>query len=309
MDEEVKGLQPKLYVAGVGKDTTNAEFRNAMSVCGEVYDCIVMPSGFGFCTFRDAEGTESALRSKIPLNGRQLVCQYANPKQEKGSGREEYDYEPRRSSSRDRYERGGRGGDYDRGDRASMDRGSFDRGGAGGYERGYESRPPSYERPSSYDRGYDRPPPPSYERAPYDRPYDRYEYDRPPYYDRPEEDRYHDRYRERDYRTYERFPSPPRAPSRGGAPPEEPKLYVGGVPEDLTNADFRDFLSHYGPVHDCVVMGGGFGFVTFATSSATSKALGAIMEIDGKKLNVQKAKPKKTREEWTTFESGKKRKS
>jgi len=250
--DEESGVQPKLYVAGVGKETSQADFRAAMSACGEVADSIVMPSGFGFCTMADSAGTEAALRAKILIGDRKLICQRANPKQsDRGAGV--------RDRERDEWD--------------------------------------SYDR---RERDYDR-------------------YDRDYYGSRYEDERYDRRYRERDYRDYDNYPPPRFERERRGPPPpvagfcEEPKLYVGGVPNEMSNEDFREFLSQYGTVHDCVVMGGGFGFVTFTDSKATYNALGASMEIDGKKLSVQKAKPKKgggappSRDEWTTWENKRRR--
>jgi len=81
------------------------------------------------------------------------------------------------------------------------------------------------------------------------------------------------------------------------APPEPVpanKLYVGKVSAETTNEQFKEYLSQFGEIKDSVVMGErGFGFVTFKDKAAAQAALSAKLELNGKELSIQRAKPKR----------------
>lgn len=83
------------------------------------------------------------------------------------------------------------------------------------------------------------------------------------------------------------------------------KLFVGGLPTDVTDHGFLDFFQQFGGVIDSVVMvdrvtkrSRGFGFVTFATEDAANSLLTAIpgktgyVLINGKQCEVKASTPK-----------------
>lgn len=81
------------------------------------------------------------------------------------------------------------------------------------------------------------------------------------------------------------------------APPEPVpanKLYVGKVSPETSHEQFKEYLSQFGEIKDSVVMGErGFGFVTFKDSSSAQAALSAKLELNGRELSIQRAKPKR----------------
>lgn len=78
------------------------------------------------------------------------------------------------------------------------------------------------------------------------------------------------------------------------------KLFVGGIPISLTQADFRKFFETFGTVAEAQVMteresgrSRGFGFVTFHEDDAVEKVLAKTHSIQGKPVEVKRAEPKK----------------
>lgn len=112
-----------------------------------------------------------------------------------------------------------------------------------------------------------------------------------------------------------------KAPSK--TPPtkkDSRKLFVGGLPADVTDREFRDFFAQYGVVMDSVVMfdretrrSRGFGFVTFQDPEVAARLLTSGKNADekttsmtvnprvgrlvmrGKTCEVKAAEPKETR--------------
>lgn len=87
---------------------------------------------------------------------------------------------------------------------------------------------------------------------------------------------------------------------------EERKLFVGGLPGNVTDEEFRAFFEQYGPVLDSVVMfdrethnSRGFGFVTFKEVAVAQAVLGGkgrtknIVTINDKDCEVKVSVPKK----------------
>mmetsp|Transcript_31679 Transcript_31679/g.68391 ORF Transcript_31679/g.68391 Transcript_31679/m.68391 type:complete len:520 (-) Transcript_31679:256-1815(-) len=83
------------------------------------------------------------------------------------------------------------------------------------------------------------------------------------------------------------------------------KLFVGGLPTDVTDQDFLEFFQQFGDVIDSVVIidrltkrSRGFGFVTFATENFANSLLTAIpgktgyVVINGKQCEVKASTPK-----------------
>lgn len=81
------------------------------------------------------------------------------------------------------------------------------------------------------------------------------------------------------------------------------KVFVGGLPSDITEEMFRNFFEQFGEVEDCVVMldrdtgrPRGFGFITFFDEESTEKVLENYEKnfINGKWIDCKKAVPRQT---------------
>ncbi|KAI5815072.1 hypothetical protein BZA77DRAFT_88606 [Pyronema omphalodes] len=78
------------------------------------------------------------------------------------------------------------------------------------------------------------------------------------------------------------------------------KIFVGGVSQEATESDFREYFTQFGRVLDATLMMDkdtgrprGFGFVTFDSESAVENALSCpTLEIMGKAIEVKKAQPR-----------------
>ncbi|KAJ3050965.1 hypothetical protein HK097_008058, partial [Rhizophlyctis rosea] len=81
------------------------------------------------------------------------------------------------------------------------------------------------------------------------------------------------------------------------------KIFVGGVPPDVTEDDFRNYFGRFGKVVDATLMTDretgrprGFGFITFESSDGVDKAMakqgGGELELAGKQVEVKRAMPK-----------------
>jgi RNA recognition motif-containing protein len=75
------------------------------------------------------------------------------------------------------------------------------------------------------------------------------------------------------------------------------KIFVGGLPADLTLGEFRAFFEKFGPIEDVVVMVDketsrprGFGFVTFKSQATADNLLkNRFYELKNKRVEVKKA--------------------
>ena len=77
------------------------------------------------------------------------------------------------------------------------------------------------------------------------------------------------------------------------------KIFVGGVSQECTDADFREFFEQYGRVLDATLMMDkdtgrprGFGFVTFDSDAAVDRTLEGPLAIHGKMIEVKRAEPR-----------------
>lgn len=77
------------------------------------------------------------------------------------------------------------------------------------------------------------------------------------------------------------------------------KIFVGGVSQEATEQEFREFFMQFGRVLDATLMidkdtgrPRGFGFVTFDSEAAVESALSQPLEIHGKAIEVKKAQPR-----------------
>jgi len=77
------------------------------------------------------------------------------------------------------------------------------------------------------------------------------------------------------------------------------KIFVGGVSQDTTDQEFRNFFSQFGRVVDATLMMDkdtgrprGFGFVTFENESGVEACMNTELQINGKPIEVKKAQPR-----------------
>jgi len=78
------------------------------------------------------------------------------------------------------------------------------------------------------------------------------------------------------------------------------KIFVGGIPISLSNAEFRKYFEEFGRVLETQVMtdresgrSRGFGFVTYEDERMAEKVLRTVHTIHGKPVEVKRAEPKK----------------
>ncbi|KAI0885427.1 RNA-binding domain-containing protein [Annulohypoxylon maeteangense] len=94
------------------------------------------------------------------------------------------------------------------------------------------------------------------------------------------------------------------------------KIFVGGVSQDTTEPEFKDYFAQFGRVVDATLMMDkdtgrprGFGFVTFESEVGVEACLSTHLEIHGKPIEVKKAQPRgNMREEEEASRRGKFRK-
>lgn len=94
------------------------------------------------------------------------------------------------------------------------------------------------------------------------------------------------------------------------------KIFVGGVSQETTEAEFKDYFAQFGRVVDATLMMDkdtgrprGFGFVTFESEAGVDACLSVPLEIHGKPIEVKKAQPRgNMREEEDAARRGKFRK-
>jgi RNA recognition motif-containing protein len=85
-----------------------------------------------------------------------------------------------------------------------------------------------------------------------------------------------------------------------------PKIFVGGLPKDLTMNEFRDSFTMFGEVVDCILipdkrddaksLSRGFGFIQFANCEVVDHIMKSYfnIKIKGKWVDLKKALPKET---------------
>ncbi|OAY85937.1 RNA-binding protein Musashi homolog 2-like [Ananas comosus] len=84
------------------------------------------------------------------------------------------------------------------------------------------------------------------------------------------------------------------------SPGRTKKIFVGGLPSTVTEADFKQYFDQFGTIVDVVVMYDhntqrprGFGFITFDSEDAVDRALlKTFHELNGKMVEVKRAVPK-----------------
>ncbi|KAI0516431.1 hypothetical protein KFK09_009106 [Dendrobium nobile] len=78
------------------------------------------------------------------------------------------------------------------------------------------------------------------------------------------------------------------------------KIFVGGLPSNITEADFKNYFERFGAITDAVVMYDhdtqrprGFGFITFTSEDVVDRVLqNSFHELNGKMVEVKRAIPK-----------------
>ncbi|CAJ2502894.1 Uu.00g102880.m01.CDS01 [Anthostomella pinea] len=77
------------------------------------------------------------------------------------------------------------------------------------------------------------------------------------------------------------------------------KIFVGGVSQDTTENEFKEYFAQFGRVVDATLMMDkdtgrprGFGFVTFESEAGVDACLSTHLEIHGKPIEVKKAQPR-----------------
>jgi len=80
------------------------------------------------------------------------------------------------------------------------------------------------------------------------------------------------------------------------------KFFVGGIPVNLSVNEFRKYFEKFGTVIDAQIIternsghSRGFGFVTFESDDVAHQVLNVQHIIQGKKVEIKKAQPKKNR--------------
>jgi len=103
-----------------------------------------------------------------------------------------------------------------------------------------------------------------------------------------------------DGRTIDPKPCNPRSmhkPKRTGG---YPKVFLGGLPPNVTETDLRNFFSRYGAVMEVVIMydqekkkSRGFGFLSFENDMSVDRATAEhFVNLNGKQVEIKKAEPR-----------------
>jgi RNA-binding protein Musashi len=105
-----------------------------------------------------------------------------------------------------------------------------------------------------------------------------------------------------DGRTIDPKPCNPRAlqkPKRCG---NYPKVFLGGLPSNVTETDLRAFFGRFGNVQEVVIMydqekkkSRGFGFLSFDEDAAIDRVTSEhYVLLNGKQVEVKKAEPRES---------------
>ncbi|KAG5870131.1 hypothetical protein JTB14_019070 [Gonioctena quinquepunctata] len=102
------------------------------------------------------------------------------------------------------------------------------------------------------------------------------------------------------YRTIDPKPCNPRTlqkPKKGGG---YPKVFLGGLPSNVTETDLRSFFTRFGKVMEVVIMydqekkkSRGFGFLSFEDDEAVDRCVSEhFVNLNGKQVEIKKAEPR-----------------
>jgi len=82
------------------------------------------------------------------------------------------------------------------------------------------------------------------------------------------------------------------------------KLFIGNLDYEIDTNKLKEMFAPFGNIIDCIVLtdretrrSRGFGFVEFDSEEAAEKAIAEMnqKEVNGRKINVNKAKPQENR--------------
>lgn len=103
-----------------------------------------------------------------------------------------------------------------------------------------------------------------------------------------------------DGRTIDPKPCNPRTlqkPKKGGG---YPKVFLGGLPSNVTETDLRSFFTRFGKVMEVVIMydqekkkSRGFGFLSFEDEDSVDRCVAEhFVNLNGKQVEIKKAEPR-----------------
>ncbi|XP_076258651.1 heterogeneous nuclear ribonucleoprotein 27C-like isoform X3 [Rhynchophorus ferrugineus] len=103
-----------------------------------------------------------------------------------------------------------------------------------------------------------------------------------------------------DGRTIDPKPCNPRTlqkPKKGGG---YPKVFLGGLPSNVTETDLRSFFTRFGKVMEVVIMydqekkkSRGFGFLSFEDEDSVDRCVSEhFVNLNGKQVEIKKAEPR-----------------
>ncbi|XP_031337607.1 heterogeneous nuclear ribonucleoprotein 27C isoform X2 [Photinus pyralis] len=103
-----------------------------------------------------------------------------------------------------------------------------------------------------------------------------------------------------DGRTIDPKPCNPRTlqkPKKGGG---YPKVFLGGLPSNITETDLRTFFTRFGKVMEVVIMydqekkkSRGFGFLSFEDDDSVDRCVSEhFVNLNGKQVEIKKAEPR-----------------
>ena len=98
-------------------------------------------------------------------------------------------------------------------------------------------------------------------------------------------------------------PPPPEPARHGKIDLSNPKMFIGGLPDQLTQDEFRRYFEAYGEVADSMIMidrisgrSRGFGFITFVDPAAVGKVMKLSNHtINGKYIECKRAETRQQR--------------
>lgn len=106
-----------------------------------------------------------------------------------------------------------------------------------------------------------------------------------------------------DGRTIDPKPCNPRTLQKPKKNSSFPKVFLGGLPSNVTETDLRTFFNRYGKVMEVVIMydqekkkSRGFGFLSFEDDEAVDRCVSEhFVNLSGKQVEIKKAEPRDTK--------------
>nr|WPK95959.1 heterogeneous nuclear ribonucleoprotein at 98DE [Oiovelia hamadae] len=103
-----------------------------------------------------------------------------------------------------------------------------------------------------------------------------------------------------DGRTIDPKPCNPRTLQKPKRNSSYPKVFLGGLPSNVTETDLRTYFARFGKVMEVVIMydqekkkSRGFGFLSFEDEEAVERCVGEhFVNLSGKQVEIKKAEPR-----------------